>query len=89
MSHLNPPTRSIRAAAVALLVAPLALVLLAAALYRGDSADLTPLALALPLLAMGALESLIARHPGERRSLPPAGRHTPARTRLHPIMHTA
>jgi hypothetical protein len=73
MAHLNGSTSSVRVLTTLLAAAPVALALLAVGLYRGAASDLTPLALVLPLLSMGALEAVLEHESSERRSLPPSG----------------
>ena len=75
MAHLDD-TRSLTLKA-ALAAAPIALLILAAALFPGKTAELTPFALVLPLLSMAALESAVepksapskVRRPESRPSL--------------------
>jgi len=56
--------------AAALAAAPLALALLAVGLYRGEASDLTPLALILPLLSMGALDAVLEHRASKGHSEP-------------------
>ena len=60
MRHSNHHTPSPRALGAVLAVAPVAVSILAAAFYPGKASDLTPLALMLPWLSMGVLESVLA-----------------------------
>lgn len=71
MAHLTVRSSSVRALAVVLAAAPVVLAVLAVSLYRGAASDLTPLALILPLLSMGALEAVLEHRTNERPSLSP------------------
>jgi hypothetical protein len=79
--HPTNNTSSVRTLAVALAAAPLALALLAVGLYHGEASDLTPLALVLPLLSMGALDAVLERRAGQERNQAAVGERRPRDSR--------
>ena len=72
MRHSNHHTPSPRALGAVLAVAPVAVTILAAAFYPGKASDLTPLALMLPWLSMGVLESILDHDHGKPHDRPVA-----------------
>jgi len=66
MAHLDD-TRS-RALKIALAAAPIALLIVAAGLFPGRTAELTPFALVLPLLSMAGLETVLEHKPSPSKA---------------------
>jgi hypothetical protein len=88
MRPSNHHTPSPRALGIALAVAPVAVTILAAAFYPGKASDLTPLALMLPWLSMGVLESVLDHDHSEHRDRPVASERGRAEVG-HSLTHAA
>ena len=88
MRHSNHHTSSPRGLGAALAVAPVAVTILAAAFYPGKASDLTPLALMLPWLSMGVLESVLDHKRGEAGNRPIASERKRAEIG-HSLTHAA
>jgi len=66
MAHLDDPrSRTLKAA---LATAPIALLIVVAALFPGKTAELTPFALVLPLLSMAGLETALEPKPSASKA---------------------